>query len=172
MPAEDSQAVRFHLSLNVADLTRSVQFFQALFATEPAKQRADYAKFELLDPPLVLSLEPHPPGGRGALNHAGFRFPSSPALVEAQRRLELAGFQTQREEGVECCYSRQTKFWAHDPDGGLWEFEAGGWPVTIEESIYLASTEGPRRIEQLVVRAQATNAVRIAWSLARKTASG
>lgn len=122
MPAEDSQAVRFHLSLNVADLTQSVRFFQALFGAEPAKQRADYAKFELLDPPLVLSLEPHAPGGRGALNHAGFRFPSSPALVEAQRRLELAGFQTQREEGVECCYSRQTKFWVNDPDGGLWEF--------------------------------------------------
>ncbi|MBS0263383.1 MAG: hypothetical protein JSS02_15685 [Planctomycetes bacterium] len=34
----------------------------------------------------------------------------------------MAGFQTQREEGVECCYSKQTKFWVHDPDGGLWEF--------------------------------------------------
>ena len=25
------------------------------------------------------------------------------------------------EEGVECCYSRQTKFWIEDPDGTLWE---------------------------------------------------
>jgi catechol 2,3-dioxygenase-like lactoylglutathione lyase family enzyme len=122
MPADASQAVRFHLSLNVSDLGKSVQFFQALFGTEPAKQRADYAKFEIADPPLVLSLEPHAPASRGALNHAGFRFPSSLALVDAQRRLELAGFRTQREEGVECCYSRQTKFWVNDPDGGLWEF--------------------------------------------------
>jgi catechol 2,3-dioxygenase-like lactoylglutathione lyase family enzyme len=122
MPAELSQAVRFHLSLNVTNLNQSIQFFRALFGTDPAKQRADYAKFEINDPPLVLSLEPHAPAGRGALNHAGFRFPSSAALVDAQRRLELAGFQTQREEGVECCYSRQTKFWVNDPDGGLWEF--------------------------------------------------
>jgi catechol 2,3-dioxygenase-like lactoylglutathione lyase family enzyme len=122
MPADVSQAVRFHLSINVSDLGKSVHFFQALFGKAPAKQRSDYAKFELDDPPLVLSLEPHAPAGRGALNHAGFRFPNSAALVEAQSRLELAGISTQREEGVECCYARQTKFWVNDPDGGLWEF--------------------------------------------------
>jgi hypothetical protein len=42
-------------------------------------------------------------------------------LVEVQRRLEAAGMPTQREDGVECCYSRQTKFWVTDPDGVLWE---------------------------------------------------
>src|SRR5579862_4235447 len=122
MPAEISQPVRFHLSINVADLGASVRFFKTLFGMEPAKRRDDYAKFELNDPPLVLSLEPHAPDGRGALNHAGFRFSTSAALVEAQRRLELAGINTEREEGVECCYARQTKFWVNDPDGGLWEF--------------------------------------------------
>jgi hypothetical protein len=122
MPAEVSQGVRFHLSLNISDLGKSVEFFRAIFGRDPAKQRSDYAKFEIDDPPLVLSLQPHAPAGRGALNHAGFRFATPAALIEAQRRLELAGMHTQREEGVECCYSRQTKFWAHDPDGGLWEF--------------------------------------------------
>ncbi len=29
---------------------------------------------------------------------------------------------SQREEGVECCYAKQTKFWVHDPDNTLWEF--------------------------------------------------
>jgi hypothetical protein len=28
---------------------------------------------------------------------------------------------TKREDGVECCYARQTKFWITDPDGALWE---------------------------------------------------
>ena len=51
-------AIRFHLSLNVSDLNRSVAFFRTLFGMEPAKLRADYAKFEPDDPPLVLSLEP------------------------------------------------------------------------------------------------------------------
>ena len=38
-----------------------------------------------------------------------------------QERLERAGMRTRREDGVECCYAKQTKFWAHDPDGTLWE---------------------------------------------------
>jgi hypothetical protein len=42
-------------------------------------------------------------------------------LVEIQRRLEAAGMPTRREDGVECCYARQTKFWITDPDGTLWE---------------------------------------------------
>lgn len=117
-----SDPVRFHLSLNVADLTRSVAFFRTLFGTGPAKLRADYAKFEPDDPPLVLSLEPARAAGRGgALNHAGFRLPDVKSLVAMQERLERAGMPTTREAGVECCYARQTKFWAHDPDGNLWE---------------------------------------------------
>jgi hypothetical protein len=42
-------------------------------------------------------------------------------LIEIQRRLEAAGLKTEREEGVECCYARQTKFWISDPDRALWE---------------------------------------------------
>jgi len=116
-----STATRFHLSLNVSRLARSVEFFKALLDVPPAKLHDDYAKFEIDDPPLVLSLEPHGVGSGGALNHVGFRLPDSATLVETQRRLEAAGISTQREEGVECCYARQTKFWVHDPDDTLWE---------------------------------------------------
>src|SRR3954452_11282302 len=116
-----AQAVRFHLSLNVSDLGRSVAFYRTMLGVEPAKLRGDYAKFELDDPPLVLSLEPHAPGQGGALNHLGFRMPHAAALVAMQERLERAGVRSQREEGVECCYARQTKFWVHDPDRTLWE---------------------------------------------------
>src|SRR3954466_12349397 len=97
--------VRFHLSLNVASLERSVKFFEALFGSQPAKCRPDYAKFELDEPPVVLSLEPHAPTSSGALNHLGFRLADSAELVEWQRRLEAAGISMQREEGVECCYA-------------------------------------------------------------------
>ena len=47
--------VKFHISLNVADLDRSVAFYRLLFNGEAAKCRPDYAKFESDDPPLVLS---------------------------------------------------------------------------------------------------------------------
>lgn len=117
-----SDPIRFHLSLNVTSLDKSVAFFRTLFGIEPAKLRTDYAKFEPDDPPLVLSLEPaHDVGRGGALNHLGFRLPDSKSLVAMQERLERAGMRTQREDGVECCYAKQSKFWAHDPDGNLWE---------------------------------------------------
>ncbi len=122
-------AIRFHLSLNVAELERSVAFYRTLFGREPAKCRPDYAKFELDDPPLVLSLEPTPRGTGGVLNHLGFRMPDSTALVAVQMRLEKAGIHTQRQEGVECCYARQTKFWVTDPDQTLWEI------YTLDEDI-------------------------------------
>jgi catechol 2,3-dioxygenase-like lactoylglutathione lyase family enzyme len=114
-------SVRFHVGLNVADLDRSVRFYQALFGTPPARRLDDCARFEMEEPPLVLALYPSPQQPGGALNHAGLRLPDSAALVEVQRRLEEAGVPTQRQEGVECCYARQTKFWVTDPDRTLWE---------------------------------------------------
>ncbi len=151
IPLPVQNRVRFHLSLNVTNLNEAVEFYQKVFGMPPAKHRLDYAKFELEDPPVVLSLEPirhthtapseaqgenasqaHPAHGQlpyGALNHLGFRLSSSTELVDMQRRLELLGIRSQREEGVECCYARQTKFWLHDPDQTLWEV------YTLDEDI-------------------------------------
>src|SRR5262247_771665 len=119
MTAIDASLIKFHISLNASDLDRSIAFYRALFGTEPAKVREDYAKFELAEPPLVLSLIPGGVGGN--VNHAGLRVRTADELVDIQRRLETAGIVSQREEGVECCYARQTKFWVADPDRMLWE---------------------------------------------------
>jgi catechol 2,3-dioxygenase-like lactoylglutathione lyase family enzyme len=114
-------ATRFHVGLHSSDLDRSVRFYRALFGVEPIKHLPDYARFETDRPALVLGLYPSPQPAGGALNHVGLRFPDSAELVEVQRRLEEAGIATQRQEGVECCYARQTKFWVTDPDRVLWE---------------------------------------------------
>jgi hypothetical protein len=55
--------------------------------------------------------------------------PDAASLVAMQQRLEQAGIRSRREEGVECCYARQTKFWVYDPDGTLWEV------YTLDEDI-------------------------------------
>jgi catechol 2,3-dioxygenase-like lactoylglutathione lyase family enzyme len=111
--------LKFHTSLNVSDIARSIAFYRVLLGVEPAKVRQDYAKFELVEPPLILSLIPGTSGGN--VNHAGLRVRNTDELVEIQRRLEAAGIATQREDGVDCCYARQTKFWVTDPDRMLWE---------------------------------------------------
>ncbi len=136
-PAATATATRFHVGLHVSDLARSVRFYQTLLGIAPAKHFDDYAKFEVTAPPLVLALYPSPQQPGGALNHVGLRFPDSGALVDVQRRLEEAGIPTQRQEGVECCYSRQTKFWVTDPDRTLWEI------YTLHEDIEHSGFDDP-----------------------------
>ncbi len=71
--AIDATLRKFHASFNVSDLQRSIAFYRVLLGVEPAKVRSDYAKFDLAEPPLVLSLIPGRPASGGNLNHAGLR---------------------------------------------------------------------------------------------------
>src|SRR5580658_187100 len=88
MPASASEPAKFHVSLNVADVARSVVFYRSFLDREPARQTAQYAKFELEEPPLVLSLISGRASSGGNLNHLGIRLSSSDALIQMQARLE------------------------------------------------------------------------------------
>lgn len=115
-------ASKFHISLNVHDLNSASAFLELLLGTKPTQLHSNYAKFELADPALVLSLVPtEVPSGAG-INHLGFRLPNREALDAMRERLGKAGIAHEIEESVACCYSRQSKFWVHDPAGNLWEF--------------------------------------------------
>ncbi len=112
---------KFHLSLNVRDLRASTEFYGKLLGLAPAKMYDDYVKFECEDPALVLALEPQSFAGAGALNHFGIRFGTQDALAAAAQRAAAYGLDAQFLQGIECCYSRQSKAVFHDPDGTLVE---------------------------------------------------
>jgi catechol 2,3-dioxygenase-like lactoylglutathione lyase family enzyme len=158
MPAIDAALTKFHASLNVSNLDRAIAFYRVLLGTEPAKVRSDYAKFDLAEPPLVLSLIPGQPKPGGHLNHVGLRVRTAEELVDVQRRLEAAGMPTQREEGVECCYARQTKFWINDPDGALWEIY-----VFHEDIQDHGNAAPPPRMQAVPVPQQALSAAVASW---------
>lgn len=120
-PESATEVTKFHVSLNVSDLSRALAFYQALLGTAAVKAYSDYAKFELDDPPVVMSLKPQRAVKGGPLNHLGLRVKTSEELVAIQRRLEAAGYRTSRQDDVRCCYAHQTKFWVADPDDVLWE---------------------------------------------------
>jgi len=120
--SESAPIPKFHMSLNVTDLKRSVAFYGALFGLEPAKSFDDYAKFELEDPPVIFSLTPHPAGpAGGVLGHAGFKVPSAEAVEKVRQRLVAAGYAVRCQEGAMCGYRRQNKLHVADPDGTQWE---------------------------------------------------
>jgi len=120
-PERAMAVVKFHLSLNVSDLERSLRFYSALLNAEPVKVYPNYAKFELDEPPVILSLKPHRASRGGPLNHFGLRLKTIEDVAATQRRLEAAGFSVSRQDDVRCCYAHQTKFWVTDPDETLCE---------------------------------------------------
>jgi catechol 2,3-dioxygenase-like lactoylglutathione lyase family enzyme len=120
-PEGATAVVKFHASLNVSDLARSVEFYTALLGTGPAKFYPDYAKFEIDNPPLVLSLKPKRACAGGPLNHLGLRLVTVEQLREVQARLRAVGARIGQQDDVKCCYALQTKLWITDPDETLWE---------------------------------------------------
>jgi catechol 2,3-dioxygenase-like lactoylglutathione lyase family enzyme len=126
---------KFHLSLNVHEVPKTVAFLELLLGCKAAEAHSDYAKFELSDPPLVLSLAPSDVPNVAGINHLGFRVQNRQTLDELQRRLTAAGIAHDFEESVACCHSRQTKFWVRDPAGNLWEL------YTLDEPGECATTQ-------------------------------
>lgn len=55
--------------------------------------------------------------------------------------------------------------------GEVWSFEAGGLTIAIEESLFLASSDGRRRTEQLVIAFDAVATPRVNWRLSRISAA-
>ena len=51
------------------------------------------------------------------------------------------------------------------PDKELWSFSTYGETVEIEESVYLAGTDGPRRTVQIVIYGHARQQATVRWSL-------
>ncbi|MGH2959316.1 MAG: ArsI/CadI family heavy metal resistance metalloenzyme [Solirubrobacterales bacterium] len=114
--------MRPHLALNVSDIDRSVPFYAALFGIEPSKTKPGYAKFEVTEPALNLTLNATGRGeDLGAFNHAGIQVDSTDDVLAAQLRLKAAGLASFDELDTTCCYAKQDKIWVHDPDGTPWE---------------------------------------------------
>lgn len=120
-PAGATATIKFHASLNVSDLARSVEFYTALLGVEPVKRYVDYVKFECDSPPLVLSLKPKRACAGGALNHLGLRVVTVEQLRTIQDRLRAVGARIGPQDDVRCCYAHQTKIWVTDPDQTMWE---------------------------------------------------
>ena len=119
--AEKNASSRIHVALNTPKFEESVRFYRAFFGREPVKLKPGYAKFDVAEPPVNLTLNESAPTPAGALNHLGIEVRSTEAVKEATARLRAAGLATLEEENTDCCYALQDKVWVTDPNGYRWE---------------------------------------------------
>lgn len=115
---EKKLAKRIHISINVTDQLKALQFYRAFLGAEPVKDVPGFAKFELDSPNLNLALNVVPfESGQGALNHLGFQVNDAEEVQAFGEKLVRAGIVPVWGKSV----AQQHKVWAYDPDGNEWE---------------------------------------------------
>ena len=80
---------RLHVHVAVDDLKRSIGFYSALFAAEPAVIKTDYAKWMLDDPRVNFAISTR--GRQAGLDHLGIQVETGDELKEIYARLHKAG---------------------------------------------------------------------------------
>lgn len=110
---------RFHVHLHVDDLARSITFYSKLFAAEPTRVEADYAKWMLEDPRLNFAISSR--GRSPGINHLGFQTDDAEELAALKARATSADIALLDEGRTTCCYARSDKYWVTDPQGIAWE---------------------------------------------------
>jgi catechol 2,3-dioxygenase-like lactoylglutathione lyase family enzyme len=112
--------MRPHISLDVRDVAKSVEFYRKVFGVSPQKQVADYAKFDLKTPALNFSLVSST-RALSAVDHLGIEVETVEEIAAWKARLQHEGILERVEENTACCFARQDKLWFTDPDGNAWE---------------------------------------------------
>lgn len=127
--------IKPHVSLNITNIDASVAFYEKVFGIAATKRRPGYAKFDLTEPSLNLTMQEAPRTGVNA-SHFGIQVASTEDVASAWARFKEAGLKTLTEENTECCYALQDKVWVEDPDGNSWEvFVVKGEAATEEKQI-------------------------------------
>jgi len=109
----------FHVALYVQDLDAAIARYTKVLGQEPVKVRPGYAKFEIADPPVILSLNLG--GEPGKVSHLGIRYPGTGDVASELARTKREGIELLEQKGTTCCYAKADKFWVRDADGMPWE---------------------------------------------------
>lgn len=114
--------MRAHLSINVRNLKKTVEFYSKVFGVKPQKKSETYAKFDLKEPSLNFSMHEVTDGRIASrVNHLGIEVMNVKEVTKWQKKLTKFKIKTLVEEGTDCCFALQDKFWFQDPDGNSWE---------------------------------------------------
>lgn len=112
---------RMHVSLYVSDIQKTVDFYTSFFGAEPAKVKPGYAKYILDSPSLIISFVENKERVQENFGHLGFQVETVEELNKRLWEAKMKNLVAKEEIGTNCCYAKQDKFWANDPDGVQWE---------------------------------------------------
>lgn len=118
---QEIKTLKAHLALNVRNVAESIAFYRKMLGIEPSKVRTGYAKFDVQNPPLNLTLNQGVFENQGALSHLGIQVQGTDDVLAMRKKWEAAGLLTRDEMQTSCCYALQDKTWVRDPDGNEWE---------------------------------------------------
>jgi len=119
--SQEVNVLKAHVALNVTSVQASTEFYRKLFGIEPGKVRTGYAKFDVQNPPLNLTLNEGLSTPGGTLSHLGLQVATTEDVLATRRRWNEAGLLTSDEMQTNCCFAIQDKSWVRDPDGNEWE---------------------------------------------------
>ena len=119
--SQEVNVLKAQLALNVANVQASIDFYRKLFGLEPSKVRSGYAKFDVQNPPLNLTLNEASAIQSGAISHLGLQVTSTDDVLATRQRWKEAGLSPRDEMQSDCCFAIQDKTWVRDPDGNEWE---------------------------------------------------
>ena len=133
---------RFHVHVHVEDLDKSMAFYAKLFAAEPTRVEADYAKWMLDDPRINFAISTR--GRKPGIDHLGLQTDDPTELAAMKARAKAADMALLGEGETTCCYARSEKHWVTDPQGIAWEHfhTLGDIPVFHERAAEAAASGG------------------------------
>jgi hypothetical protein len=110
---------RMHVHVAIEDIPNAIGFYSALFATQPAVVKPDYAKWMLGYPRVNFAISTR--GRQPGLDHLGIQVEDKDELNEIYARLHRAGGNVLEQGQTNCCYAKSEKSWIDDPAGISWE---------------------------------------------------
>ena len=145
--------LKAHLALNVRNVVTSTEFYNKMLGIEPSKVRPGYAKFDVQNPPLNLTLNEVAFNGRGALSHLGIQVGSTEDVLAMREKWADSGLVTRDEMQTNCCYAKQDKTWVTDPDGNQWEAFVVLEDNLAETTMCCATAEPAQKAEEITASA-------------------
>jgi len=111
--------MRLHVNVTVDDVAEAVRFYSTLFNAQPLLLKDDYAKWEVADPPIHLSVSKH--GSKPGLNHLGIQLDGLDQLRDITSRLTGTRLALMEEENAALLLCTLEQAWVTDPSGLRWE---------------------------------------------------